>query len=270
MLPTTLMSDDGLTRVEIELPTPDAGPTILPIAYHKAGSVMLDGILKRLCKFSGRPYVNIEQILFNEGHIAWNFQQSIAACFSPTGIVNGVYRSYLEAFETAPMDSVQRIFLIRDPRDVIVSYYFSLKTSHFVPDQGETRTGILGARATYECTPLNDAVMNLQFQHVFDNMTKIARQIERCTGSFVVFRYEDIIFQKKPWIGELAKLLRIELREAQIDAVMREFDIVPKEENVTQHIRRVTPGDYRDKLSKEALDFIMSRQQELFRLLGYA
>ena len=73
---------------------------------------MLDGLLERICGVGDRPYVNIERALFDASFTAEDFRQSIVDNFKDVGIVYGVFRSYIDIFESAPFRDVRWLFLI--------------------------------------------------------------------------------------------------------------------------------------------------------------
>ena len=112
--------------------------------------------------------------------------------------------------------------------------------------------------------------MNRNFDFVFDNMRKIAKLMSSASGDFHVYRYETIVFDKAQWIRDLAKRLTVSLSDDNIVALLKEFDVIPPPaDHENEHIRHVTPGDYKLKLSKQTVAFIEMEFRDVFDLLGY-
>lgn len=263
----SLANDVGNKIAQITMPVPDNQRSVLAIAYHKSGSVLLDGILRELCNNYGRSYVRLDSDLFAAGYHIKDFDKAVTGSFSAIGYVYGVFRTYLNAFSKPPANQMVRLMLIRDPRDAIVSYYFSVVHSHSIPVAGEVQNSLLAHRYALASENINKIIMSNELAFVFDNMNKIASLV-RQPGS-VVYRYEDIIFSKAAWIRDVASRILVEVDDELISKLVRRFDIRPEIENVKDHIRQVTPGDYKKKLSSQAIDYLEMRHADLLQQLGY-
>lgn len=262
-----LSSDDGTKTAQIDMPPPDGKPGALAVAFHKAGSVMLDGVLGAMCQHSGRSYVNIDTELFGQGRFSKDYDRTIGQAFLPSGYVYGVFRTYLDSFAGSTVKPMKKIILVRDPRDVVVSYYFSMRYSHSVPKQGEARDALLNVRSETSNVSLDDSVLGNKFEYLFENMKKITHLIN--TENVILYKYEDIIFKKADWFDSLAKDIGVDLDQEFKARLLERFDVVPEEEKSDKHIRRVTPGDHKDKLSRDAIRHLQIRHMELFQALGY-
>ena len=82
------------------------------------------------------------------------------------------------------------------------------------------------------------------------------KQDRRCR----IFRYEDIIFEKARWISEICSFFEWSISSDQVKLILGWADIVPEKEDPTMFVRRVRPGDHREKLSPHTI----SRLNEIF------
>jgi hypothetical protein len=262
-----LRSDDGGRIVTIPVPEPDQMRAVLAVAFTKSGSVMLDGILQELCSVGHRSYVRVETELFTLGLQVRKFDSAIACMIHESGYVYGVFRTALNGFFSETVDNLVRLFLIRDPRDAIVSYYFSMKNSHALPARGDIRESLVQQRTDLESIDLEDAILSNRFGYFFDEIERIALLSQR--SGAIIYRYEDIVFLKEKWIRDLAIRICVELNENTLRKLLKRFDIVPSREDVNNHVRQVTPGDYRRKLSPKAIAHLEQRYSKLFEQLGY-
>jgi sulfotransferase family protein len=260
-----LRSDDGSKLARLDMPAPDGRPTVLASAFLKSGSVMLDGVLRDLCAAAGRAYVRLESGLFAQGLHLNEFAAAAASLIAPRGFVFGVFRTYLPALRNH--SALKKIILIRDPRDVAVSWYYSIRNSHALPKTGEARAELLQGRSAFQETELNAALLDGNFDVLFEILEQIAGLIT--LPNTVIYRYEDIVFDKPRWVRSLAANLAVQVPGSAADAIAKKFDIFPESENPDRHIRKVTPGDYKEKLWPEAITYVEQKYQGLLRSLSY-
>ena len=85
-----------------------------------------------------------------------------------------------------------------------------------------------------------------------------------------LYRYEDIVFDKKDWVADINDYLSLGLSRAVTDRIAARHDIIPDTEDPGAHIRQVKPGNYRKHLSDttiSALNQVFSTDLEFF---GYS
>ena len=91
----------------------------------------------------------------------------------------------------------------------------------------------------------------------------------RVLSNWNIFRYEDVIFEKTTWTAALARCLDLDVSEEDSAAIAAKFDVFPSEENPNKHIRQVTPGNYKQHLTNEAVSYIESRCYEFRKMFNY-
>ena len=87
--------------------------------------------------------------------------------------------------------------------------------------------------------------------------------------NFKVYRYEDVVGQKRPWIKEMAEFLDLELSDKMLQVILDNVDIKPNSEQPTKFIRRVTPGDHKEKLKPETIEKLNDKFSDLLRTFSY-
>ncbi len=85
-----------------------------------------------------------------------------------------------------------------------------------------------------------------------------------------LFRYEDVILHKRDWVRAMAEHFGWSAgTEGYLDKVMGWADVVPKEEQPDKFIRRVLPGDHKEKLSPGAIAQLNTILAPAMGLFGY-
>ncbi len=85
-----------------------------------------------------------------------------------------------------------------------------------------------------------------------------------------VFRYEDVIYEKKTWAEEICSHYGWNVTNDQLEAAVAKVDVFPDEERPDQHVRQVHPGNYKQKLRPETIRYIEETCAAEMEFFGYA
>nr|WP_255720749.1 sulfotransferase domain-containing protein [Acuticoccus kalidii] len=162
----------------------------------------------------------------------------------------------------------QKLLLVRDPRDIAVSYYFSMAKSHALPKQGTAREAVLALRETALAEELSEYVLKGKVNPVIANLTTFVKHAELYPNMDIV-RYEDIIFDKESLFDKICSMCALQLPPEERARIVKKHDIRPTEENPGAHVRQVTPGNYKKHLSPEAEGYLTERFHPVMKTLGY-
>ena len=239
-------------------------------ALHKSGSVLLNRIVDDLAAEAGVPVFNFPELLFENGIRFKDLHSVPGDLFDDTGMIYSGFRHVPKA--PCKMNFTKGgkvILMVRDPRDILVSMYFSMKGSHAVPKSGNSREKLLKIRENAEAVTIEEFVrsgsgrLRKKFQLYHEAL------VENESLDVRVFRYEDVIFEKPDWVREIAKFFEIEAPEDKMNEIASRHDIRPEKEDPSAHIRRVAPGDYLEKLTSETIDFLNGELGDTVRAFGY-
>lgn len=239
------------------------------LGVRKSGSSVLNSMVQAMAELNGLTFIDVAGKLFEAGIpvVQWQSDEALAAIIAP-GNVYGGFRNAPKAFYGAPaFRKGRKVLMVRDPRDALVSEYFSNAYSHSIPKEGDGREGMLALRETALQKSIDDYVLDMarSLKRVLREYMNIARE-----GNCRLFRYEDVILEKGVLIDEICRHFDWTLKPGQRAAILGWADVLPSEERPTAFIRRVTPGDHREKLSPkviERLDVIFADEMTHY---GYA
>lgn len=164
------------------------------------------------------------------------------------------------------------ILCLRDPKDVLISQYWSWKNTH----QNNTPR-ILSARDF-----LNRVTVKMGLRH----LTKLG-MIPYCraattwaphigAGRVHILRYEDLLDDFTAAMGPALEAAGIPLDAAQLKALEEKYAFVnfaqrnPGEENQSSHYRKGVAGDWRNHFDTRLSQLFNDRYGALFDALGYA
>lgn len=224
-------------------------PTTTVLTIHRAASTLLGLIVDQIHEKSGLPLHSQNGPHTNLSHFTPKESGDVLQnCYGIIGPLR---------FPIA--DKILRrskiILHLRDPRDVLVSLYYSLAYSHDdIP--GEAR--------------VNARKMGID-QFVMTRAPVYLKRFERYaaivqTYPVRILYYETMLSQQQEWLEqflepfELEAGLLEEIRSSVTELLTGQLQI-PAQENVQAHIRQVKPRDHERKLSPETIASL----NELFR-----
>jgi len=245
-------------------------------SMHKSGSSLFFGLLEDICNESIRlglkkhkSYLSIPGILFKQGlgdkQLAdSNLPSKFGFTIDDPNVIYGGFRFVPAFFHGEIKENAIISGLVRDPRDALTSHYFSMLKSHIVPP-GKAGEEMLKKREELENIGINEFIANqIDSKFWLFRQQRIVDLAKRDGTKF--WRYEDVIFNKKDWIEDILDRVGIELPNESKINILKKRDILPSIENVNLHIRKVTPGDHKEKLSVTTIEKL---NEHFFPILSY-
>ena len=240
------------------------------IGMHKGGSTMLQDFFQIYSARSQIRSISISNALFKHG--ISDDEYTVNNNLVPLTLEKYLYFGfrYVPGFMLANKSrylNYKGIALARDPRDCVVSAYFSFLKSHVVMSGAETSAAqqIEAERSRHAASSIDEYALS-----------EIGRFTEELCGfayfaheNVKIYRYEDIIFDKRPFFKEAIEFLGLEWNESSFEAALNRVDVLPDAERPDAHIRNVRPGNYKEKLQPETIARINARYRSVLDLFGY-
>lgn len=240
------------------------GEVYFCLGVRKSGSTLLNRIVQPLARRNGINVVNIPATFFTHGLDVDDWAGADLRDVVLPGNIYVGFRSFPANIAGYPrFEMARKVFMFRDPRDALVSQYYSDAYSHVAP-AGDTEASRQHAemfekrRAEARDTPIDDYVL------------KRARSMDQTLRAFagllgdprcLPLRYEDYVFQKPRLIHKILRHFDWTCPPGAIEGLLKQVDEVPESEDPQRFVRRVIPGDHRKKLSPQTIN-------KLNRLLG--
>ena len=263
------LSDGSSIEINLPLISNKISKSSFAFSLHKAGSSLLTGLLQDYCRKLSIPTFNFPGILFNHGldenkviitDDLKNLFKELKYCYIG-------WRNYMQLLDAADLCSSRNVFWVRDPRDRLISFYFSFARSHVLPEAGELRETIQNQRKSLKLRTPDDDAKKRMIPFVIDILdlyhTKLPPENTR------IYRYEDVIFKKKEWLTDMVNYFDLPRDELVIKMVAKSHDIRPDSENPNAHIRQVTPGNYSKHFSSETIEILNNGMKKILDCYGY-
>ena len=230
--------------------------------HHKCATQWMRRIVADVCPAIGR-----EQVIFNDMH---DFDKDLAAAIPDLG---GSFLCYMNADVRfiRPIEHLRGFHIVRDPRDVVVSAYFSHLHSHpLFGTLGEHREKLQSVSEA-EGIMLELERRQHQFRAMLDWGYDDPRILE--------LRMEDVTTDAATLIPRIFEFLGVGpdqgLSPELLDQVVHSRDFAslagrpPGEEDVTSHYRKGVAGDWVNHFRPEHIAYFKEHYNELLVALGY-
>jgi hypothetical protein len=231
------------------------GSTFFALGIRKSGSTLLHKIMTYLATQNGVNTVNVPGTFFRKGLVVGNWQSiDLGKLIYPANLYLGFRDLPPNLKEEPAFKMARKVFMFRDPRDALVSQYFSDAYSHSIPSEvesvGEGREIFLKKRAEAQSTEIDEFVL----KHA-RGMGKTLEQYADLLNdpTCLVLRYEDYVFQKRRLVGKVLQHFDWKVHPAQVNRLMEMVDVLPDGEDKMRFVRKAVPGDHRVKLKPETL-----------------
>lgn len=240
------------------------GPTDLPpvilLTVHKAASSLLSIRLGDFFRQKGFAVADLSTYFAKTGlDQRAEFVRSASLrrnAFCAPGVFHCAVRWEVEI---PCMDKMKVLLVLRDPRDVLVSHYFSTLYSHPV-----INPEFFDLKEQAKSMTIDQYVQFIapQFRKRYEHYRMMIS-----THQVLFLKYEDLILRPADFEKQLGEYLNIPVKAGEI---VRESDFQIDTENPSAHKRQVKAGDHRSKLKPETIQWLNDFFIEDIRALGYA
>ncbi|WP_333221872.1 sulfotransferase domain-containing protein [Microcoleus sp. Pol12A5] len=223
-------------------------------------------ILHNLAHDLGMTYLNYEGYLWEAGQCLEKLffdhdPEIINNMFRTTGHIYGPFRQY---YPIPEREKYKVILMLRDPRDVLTSLYFSSAYTHDIPESQKTK--IESAREDAINKNIEDFVMEHSpwVRTNYEHYTKY--QFGKKNVLFL--SYEDMVIDFSTWLIELFKYLPSKPSEQLRNKLLHgaNFEV---EENIYSHKRQVKSGEHRRKLQVHTIKQLNLELQDVLKIYGW-
>lgn len=230
---------------------------------HKSASTFFNWYLKDLCKQSGHIYIDVNGYFGTMGPKGIEIQNSSSfkqKVFKKTGFIYGPLRNYIAVPD---IQDYPVVLVLRDPRDVLTSQYFSIKNSHpLITPQ------LIERRKKAQSTSIDEHVLSEQS----DRFVKTYNEyLDNLFGkpNVLFIKYEDLIVDFRTCLNKINTHCGLALTEEQLNLLDKSESFKSKNEDQKSHVRKITSGDHKEKLKPETIQALNEKFKDILIRLNY-
>lgn len=156
------------------------------------------------------------------------------------------------------------IFLVRDPRDILVSAYYSFGYTHGFSSVKEIRERQEQKRSKIQSENVDEYVME-SAHSILNNFETVDRLSKACNRS-VVLRYEDMIDNWDYFVKELTRY--VDIKQTVLTKIYAKSRPREKEDK-SSHRRSGKAGGFRSKLKGETVTYLNATFESVLERFHY-
>jgi hypothetical protein len=238
--------------------------SILYFTVHRCASRFVAATIKRLMTNSGMTHIDLAGYVWHGGKVYGKDTDIYKKSGYVYGPFYGLDREELD-FPVSDFDDFRILLMLRDPRDVLTSYYFHHAfDAYYNPAQQE----FIDNRSKMALNKTVDEWV-LEKTPVFRERYKA--YLEKFHGRQNVFftKYEDMIADFNKWLRGLTEFMNLQPGPEIMESIVKKTSFSVDKENVKSHKRQVTPGDHMRKLKEDTIKILNSEFGEILAALDY-
>lgn len=252
-----------------------AAANVFHLCVHKTGSQWIRLLLSepRTYRYSGLTHFHYQSHLPGGVDPRRITERAFTRAFPPGTVASPVYIDHAHYAAIPKPASARAFFVMRDPRDITVSWFYSMKLSH------GRFPGLEGIRGRLKDTELADgvtiAIDDLQERGLFDALRSWGRM--PAEKSVRIVRYEDLIGPRQAEVfGEILAHCDIAMPDDVLRGLLEDGSFerlsggrAPGEEDPASHFRKGIAGDWRNAFNDKAIEHFRKVTGDLAQELGY-
>lgn len=253
---------------------------IIVFTLHKSASTFIHKQCEYLSNLCGLPYnsPNVDNNKFNPRRLLTdtNVWRVNHGCFAPI-------RFYVDV---PNLENYEIILHLRDPRDVLVSMFYSYCFIHNgeIPANTGYRSDVasegidafvLGKAAERSSEYRGNYGTGGHVEDLIGNLPKrYSDYVEHLLGkpNVTFVKYEEMVTDYRSWLEKFIKPFPLGDKSKVVDNLVAKSPIFFPKRNtdVMNHVRHVTPGDHINKLKSSTIDQLNKIFSNTLNALGYS
>ncbi len=223
---------------------------------HKCASTFVARMFDVILKNSEYEFVDYGGAIFGAGdklNIESPYERFLEKAYTELyplhGKIYGPQRRYLDF---PGRNNFKHIFFLRDPRDVLVSCYFSLGFTHVEPLNSIDRSKFLKKRENVKYKEIDNYVLEEAETWIYP-LYKQYKYLQETATTAIYLKYDFFVKNTPEFIIKISDFLGLQPSQEDIDLLTQEASPVQNVE-VMKHKRSGKTGQYLEKLHPSTVE----------------
>lgn len=244
--------------------TKSSNPSIIHFTVHRCASQFILKIFKIIEKDSDMTQIQLGGYLWFGGQI----YEGSKDVYKKFGYMYGPFYGMDKEELPLPipnLDDFKIFVMLRDPRDVLTSYYwYQAYSSYENPAKQEF---LMERNKEVQAKSIDTWV--LEKAPMFKARYEEYREKLYGRPNVLFLKYEDMVADFDPWIAQLLDFSGLKLGQKTIESIKRTANFNVDKEDRTSHKRQVTPGDHKRKLKDETINILNAEFEKILEAFHY-
>lgn len=230
---------------------------------HKCASTFIQKLFNILLKNSDYEFVNYAGAIWRAGdklNVGSPYEPFLEKAYSDLYSLHGkIYGPQRQSLDFPGRNKFKHIFFLRDPRDVLVSSYFSIAFTHGEPLNTISRERFLSRKNQAKDQEIDSYVLKQAEEWILPLYNNY-KNLRETSDSYIYLKYDLFVTNTPEFLKKISEFCGLNPIQKDIDFLNKEANPVQKVE-VMKHKRSGRTGQYLEKLhpaTVEKLNYILS------------
>jgi len=249
------------------------GTSILHFSINKAATQHVKKVLRKLAAENNLVPVHLHGYAFSVDkpyldHLSEQEMESYKHIFKPRGFLYTVFGGMIKNIDS--LSSYKILLTIRDPRDILVSGYYSAAYSHPIPPQESgKREAFLAKRNEVRKKSIDEFVLE-RSERVQDTFIAYQNRLVSKYNNVILLKYEQMATDYEGWLDTLSRQLQLTMSSGlKTQLIEANKQQAAKSEDKHRHRRKGQPGDYKEKLKPATIRQLNKQLKPVLDAFGY-
>ncbi len=245
--------------------------SIIHMSLNRSATQFVKSVLKRVCEQNGMVHVKWNEMAFSSEYPYLDHLDSVdrySEIFHPKGYLYSAFGGYPK--NIPDFEQFKVLLMIRDPRDILVSRYYSKAISHGVPPQkSDKREEFLNERQLAKDTSIDRYVLE-RSDKLKESYDAYLNGLLKDHNNVYITKFEKMVSDFKNCFEDLMVYIEIDPNDDLRDSIFKEaISKRDKKEDPTAHNRKGKPGDYQEKLSDKTIQKLNQKFSKILSKFSY-
>jgi len=247
-------------------------PSIVHMGLNRSASQWVKSVLRRVGATIGLLHVRWNEMAFDSSYPFLDHLDTVEKyqhIFRPRGYLYSAFGGYPTGIPD--FSAYKAVLVVRDPRDILVSRYYSKAVSHRLPFEGSNKRDRVVQERKQAQKQSIDAFVRNESDKLLKTYNAYLDGLLRDHPDVHIARYEDMTADVEVWLSDLLEYVEIDPPQDLKEEIIAEARAVQdrKREDKTAHVRKGKPGDHVGKLNSESIYHLNQKFSRVLSHFGY-
>ncbi len=246
--------------------------SILHFSVNKSATQHTKEVLKTLTAPEGLIPIDYNDYAFHSSnpfldHLTADEMKNFQHLFIPKGYLFSVFGGFVHGIRE--LSRYKILLMVRDPRDILVSDYFSISKSHPEPSKGGDKAEAFLERRFQSQSQTIDAFVLSEAGQYYSRLSTYLHHLDG-KPNVLLLRYEDMISDYKSWLESIIRFLELSPDTRVMEKLLNDRKKgFGGQENQSSHHRKGVHRDFLEKLKPETISTLNAQFKDILTKWGY-
>ena len=222
---------------------------------HKCASTFVRTLFNVLLEDSAYELINYAGLIYQLGdqlNLVGDYELFLQNAYSELYFSHGkVYAPQRKYLDFPGRNQFKHIFFLRDPRDVLVSAYYSFGFIHELPRNSTAKINFQEERAKIQDQGIDDFVLEQAKEWIIPQYQEY-KQLQETAESHLYLTYDFFVGDTPNFIEKIVDYLELAPSQEKIELLTKKANPVQNQETM-KHKRSGKTGQYLEKLKPNTI-----------------